>query len=134
MKIIYRTTFAIGFSVKANRDEFQAKVITEANKICTELDLKTRVLASLDVTTDTEKGYEWFDKDTRDAVWASRISYAFESEAENTAFHDALVTKFGSKDVKYNYYVDSVGKVGAFNTQKATLKELTDTITQVEIK
>lgn len=135
MIIIHKTIFAVGFRVKADRDEFQAKLILEANKSVLDLHLTTRVVEAPDVTSDTEIGAAWFEKTTQDAVWAARIVYAFTDEAENKLFHDSLVAKFGTKDGKYNYYVDGQGKVGAFNLQKAPLREVADlTNPQVDLR
>lgn len=137
---IEMSIFTMAFTVKADRDDFQGKLNSAVDKIITDNNLVSRVAPRLDargnwmnLTGATEKGYEWFDPTTRDAVWASRLIVGFTDKAEAEIFHNALITQFGAKDPKYSNYVDSVGKTGAFNRDVMAVKEATDNV-QVDVK
>lgn len=157
------SNFTMAFAVKADRDSFQAILNQAVPQIVKDNNLLTRIppAAGKGITDEAvERGYQWFDADTYDAVWASRATVGFGDKKECEIFHNALTEKFGTssanlavkasttvsdlnvKDGKtamleapavYSLYVDKSGKSGAFNRDSMVVKEPADN-TQMDIK
>jgi hypothetical protein len=79
----------------------------------------------LQLSGPSEVGYCWFDPG-QNPVWASRLVVGFSSQADRDAFMAAAVSAFSGRNANYHYYVDSTGKVGAFNSDVVSLSEESD--------
>ncbi len=132
MPNVYHLTFCVGFTDKAHRDEFQAKVLAGADMIVSDLALKSRWTLGPDISTKDDKGYCWFTQD-QVPVWASRLHIGFTDKTDLTAFQSALSAQSGAKDAKYAYFLDEAGKVGAFNVWVEFAPEPTD-VSQVDVR